>query len=185
MVALRMQDIRRLTVDEYHRLADTGAFANERVELIEGVIVAMNPQGGGHAFATSVLSRKLGAALPESLHVRTQMPLAIAPRSEPEPDVAVVPEQLVINAAPDNPSRALLVMEVCDSSKRRDRAKEALYAAAGIPEFWIIDLPARSVEVMTQPSGTTYAHHRVVKHGSLTSKTLPAFTVRLSSLFPR
>lgn len=142
---------KRWTREEYVRLAELGAFEGQRVELIAGEIIEhMSPQGEPHSAtivrAMHFLIRAFG---PESF-LRIQMPLAATPDAMPEPDLAIVAGKPGDSPAP--PNTALLVIEVADSSLAVDRGpKSSLYAAAGVPDYWIVDLPNRCIEVRRTP----------------------------------
>lgn len=144
-------------------MAETGILRpNDRVELIDGEILTMAPQKSPHATAVRLAEDALRAAFGKGFEVRPQLPLALGEMSEPEPDLAVVP------GAPrdyreGHPSTALLVVEVAESSLSFDYGvKKALYARAGIPEYWIVDLVARAVEVYRSPHGADYRDHRTL-----------------------
>ena len=164
MVSVNARDVRRITVDEYYQMADSGVFDDERVELLEGVLFSMNSQKTPHTHATSFLTRYLCTTLPMHLVVRVQMPLTLDNHSEPEPDLAVVTQESVVASEPYHPSTALLVIEVSDSTVRKDRGKGALYAAAGVPEYWLVNVRERCVEVLRTPSGRAYTHHLSLIH---------------------
>ncbi|HEY3352927.1 MAG TPA: Uma2 family endonuclease [Polyangia bacterium] len=148
------EKLRPLRRPEYDRLVALGCFEDERVELLRGVLVAMSPQGALHAEVIRRLVRLLAAALRDRGLLQVQSPLALGDDSEPEPDLAVVPPG---DYAEAHPSEALLVIEVADSSLRKDRAiKAGLYAAARIPEYWLVNLDERTVEVYRVPAAGAY-----------------------------
>lgn len=138
--------------EEYERLVALGLFhPEERLELVEGEIVRMTPQGSNHATAISLVENTLRAAFGSGFVVRVQMPLAFDPDSEPEPDLAVV-----VGAPRDyknaHPQTAVLVVEVADATLAYDRERKAeLYARAGIPEYWILNLVDRQLEAHRGP----------------------------------
>jgi Uma2 family endonuclease len=157
---------------EYERLVESGAFEDERVELLEGMLVTMTPQDAGHAYAVQRLAEVLLPALRGRAVARIQSPLAIGPDSEPEPDVAVVP---LGDYSTHHPTEAQLVVEVATTSVRRDRfVKGPLYARAGVPEYWIVDVASRTVHVCRTPAGAEFGE--VTVHG-------PDATLRVS-MFP-
>jgi Uma2 family endonuclease len=125
---------------EYERLVDLGIFVGERLELLDGLLVVREPQGSPHAAIVTQIGRVLASAFGAGWHPRLHAPLALDEESEPEPDVAVVagdPRDYVSA----HPSTAALVVEVADSSLRLDRRlKSGLYARAGLPEYWIVNL---------------------------------------------
>jgi Uma2 family endonuclease len=144
---------RRWTREEYEHLGELGVLGpEERVELIEGVIVEMPPQLGPHATGVCLANDALRAVLRIGFTIRIQLPLALGQYSEPEPDVAVVAGNPRDYAAA-HPTTALLVVEVSETTLRYDReAKGSLYAAAGIPEYWILNLVDRQLEMHRDPS---------------------------------
>jgi len=143
--------IHRLDVDTYNKIVASGALEGQRVELLDGVLVEMSPQSPAHA---KVIERLIDHFLAARLPLRVQMPIEVAPRSEPEPDLALLAEK---PAPTQHPRTALLVIEVAVNSQATDRdAKGVLYARAAIPTYWLIDVPARVVEVYTEPDESGY-----------------------------
>lgn len=145
--------IKRWTRQEYDRMAEAGILSqNDRVQLIDGDIVTMTPQNSPHASAIGKTERALERLFGINVWVRVQMPIIVDPDSEPEPDLAVVP------GTPDDyrdehPRSALLVVEVSDTTIALDRdRKRAIYARAGIQEYWIINLAERCFEVYRDPA---------------------------------
>ena len=124
---LLLESLRPLRRREYNCLVELGVFDEERVELLDGVLVSMNPQGAEHAEVTAFLAERLTVSLSGRARVRAHSPLSLSDESEPEPDIAVVPAGDYARA---HPTRALHLIEVADSSLRRDRElKAVLYAA--------------------------------------------------------
>ena len=157
--------LRPLKRAEYDRLVDLGVFADERIELLRGALVAMSPQKAPHAHATWWLHRHLERCLGDRAMVRGQLPLAISDDSEPEPDIVVVPMASYREA---HPTWAHLIVEVADSSLRKDRGvKREVYAEAGIPEYWIVNVVDRVIEVHRQPVGDAYAEIRALGRGAV------------------
>jgi Uma2 family endonuclease len=145
--------LRRWTRDEYERMVEVGVFPpGDRLELIDGEIVTMTPQGSGHATAVGLAEDVLRVVFQVGYHIRGQRPLALEPSSEPEPDIAVVPGSLR-DYRDAHPTTAILVVEVADTTLAYDRDhKGSLYACAGIPEYWIVNLPDQVVEVYRDPA---------------------------------
>jgi Uma2 family endonuclease len=136
-------------------MVELGLFADERIELLHGALVEMSPQNEAHANAVEWLTELLVPKLVGRARVRIQLPLALSEDSEPEPDVAVVSLQ---EARTGHPNSALLVIEVADTTLRKDRRIKAdLYAAAHIPEYWIVNLVDKLVTVHTNPLHGQYA----------------------------
>lgn len=149
---------RRFTRAEYERLIDLGVFQpGEPIELIGGELMVAEPQSAQHYTAIVKTARALQAALGPGWEVRTQGPIGLDDDSEPEPDIAVVP------GTPDDygrahPSRPALVVEVADSSLRTDREhKGSLYARAGLPDYWVLNLVDRVLEVYREPAADSAA----------------------------
>jgi Uma2 family endonuclease len=143
---------RRWTRDEYERLVETGVFEGEPLELIGGQLVVAEPQRAYHASAISRLEYAVRALLPPGWIVRTQLPIALDDESEPEPDLVVVPGRPG-DYQGAHPGRAALVVEVAESSLALDRGhKGSLYARAGLPDYWIVNLVDRVLEVYREPA---------------------------------
>lgn len=152
----------RLTVDDVERMVDSGILADDApVELLEGELVAVNPQGPAHATGRAVLGDLLRRAYAGAC-VRDQSPLRCGEFSLPEPDLAVVRGRAQ-DYATRHPrgDEALLVLEISRSSQNVDHAKAAVYAAAGVPEYWIVDLVARCITVHREPRDAEYVFQEV------------------------
>jgi Uma2 family endonuclease len=178
----------RVTVERYFSLVDEGVLdADDRVELLDGVIVAMAPQNPGHAGTIRRVARALRQAVGGRAEVSEDKPLVLAPLSAPEPDVAVVPID-PHDYLKAHPTTALLVVEVSDSSLPQDRLTKArIYAGAGIPEYWIVDLVHGRIEVFRapQPEARRYASKTVVEAGArLELVALPGAVVPTDDLLP-
>ena len=163
-----MIDLRKFSVDDYHKMAEAGLFAeNERVELLEGRIYAVTPVGRRHAAIVAKLIAFF-APLEERTVVWVQNPLQLPPYGEPEPDVALLRfrETFYEDEVP-KPGDVLLVIEVSDSTLRFDRhVKLPIYAEAGVPEFWIVDLVHNRTEVYREPAGGDYNLRDLVPFGT-------------------
>jgi Uma2 family endonuclease len=157
----RLRPLRRV---EYERLGEEGFFdEDDRVELLEGVIVQMSPRGTRHDGALERLNRLFVLALADRAAVRPQLAYAASDISEPEPDLAVVPRG---DHDREHPSQAFLLIEVADSSLAKDRRiKTRIYAAAAVPEYWVVDVNAGTIEVRTQPTGDGYGQLRTARPG--------------------
>ena len=177
------ETLRPLRRSDYDRMVELGLFEDERVELLHGMLVAMSPQDALHADVIGRLNRCLVPALLGRALVRVQAPLAVSDESEPEPDVAVVPEG---DYSAGHPQTALLVVEVAGSSLKKDRGVKArLYAAAGIPEYWLVDLERRVVEVRTRPTARRYGRLRTKRLGdTITLVELPGVALRIADFLP-
>ena len=165
---LRIRPLRRA---EYDRLVRLGVFEDEKIELLRGAMVEMSPQGSQHADCAAQLMQILVLRLRERAHVRAHSPFAASDDSEPEPDVAVYPPR---RYADGHPQTAYLLIEVADSSLKKDRGvKSEIYAEAAVPEYWIVDVVRGAVEVRTEPSDGHYT--RTMTYGRGERITLVAF----------
>lgn len=174
-------EIRLLRRREYLQLAELGLFdPDERIELLEGVIYQMSPIGRRHGISVTRLMRRLCEAIDAAWDVIPQSSYEATAWSMPEPDIAIAPRA---NKRPDD---ALLVIEVADSSLARDRYKARIYAQARVPEYWIINLRDRVVEVHTRPRSAAYGSVTVhAAGGRLTSSSFPQLTLVLDDdVFP-
>jgi Uma2 family endonuclease len=144
---------RRFTRAEYERLIDLGVFQpGEDIELIGGELMVAEPQGAPHYTAIRKTAKALEAALGPGWEVRTEGPIGLDDESEPEPDVAVVPGAPG-DYARAHPSRPALTVEVAESSLALDRQRKgSLYARAGLPDYWVLNLVDRVLEVYREPA---------------------------------
>ncbi len=144
---------RRWTRVEYEKLIDLGVFqSGEPIELIGGELMVAEPQGAAHYTAIWKVAKALEAAFGGGWVVRPQGPIGLDEESEPEPDVAVVP------GGPEDyrgahPSRPALTVEVAESTLGSDRERKgSLYARAGLPDYWILNLKDSVLEVYREPA---------------------------------
>jgi Uma2 family endonuclease len=178
---------RRFTLEEYERMIEIGLFReDERLELIEGELIVMPPQGEEHAGDIGILTQELVFAYGRAFTVRPQCPLRGAPNSMPEPDLAVVRGDAASYLA-RYPSGAdvVLLVEVAKTTLAYDRRKAALYAKMGVPEYWIVDVDGRRVEVRTGPTNGEYASTRIVGDGEELALPETSASLAIAALFPR
>ena len=159
----------RLTVAQYYQmLADGELHEDDRVELIEGELHWMSPINNPHAHAVRVLNRTLVLALGDRAVVDVQNPIHLDDGSEPQPDLYVARwRRDFYSAAHPTAADLVLVIEVADTSVRYDRLrKDPLYARAGIPEYWLVDLEHGTVDAYSDPQGGRYHRHAVHRRGA-------------------
>lgn len=150
---------RRVSVDDYHRMAEVGLLApEERVELVDGEIIDMAPMGSRHHSTVLRLSQRLHEAAAPSAQVSTQLPVRLAQHSEPEPDLALLrPRADFYAQALPSGTDCLLVIEVSDTTLAYDvRVKLPLYALHGVPEVWIVDLVHEQLHRHAEPAEGRY-----------------------------
>ena len=166
----------RFTVDEYYRMAETGILdEDDRVELIDGQILVMEPISPEHGGHTIALNRLFSSLVSDRAIIGVQNPIQIDEYNHPQPDVVLckLHDDLYKRNHP-KPSDILLIVEVAWTSAARDRRlKIPLYARAGILEFWLVDIPHRMLEVYTEPSDDSYDRVARLRAGS--SVRLTAF----------
>lgn len=183
----------RWTVDEFQRAYDLGVFGfDAKLELIEGEIVEKMSQKEPHAWSIQAVTEALRLVFPQGHSVRVQLPLVFTPHNKPEPDLAVV-----VGSFNDykrhHPTTAVLVVEISDSTLLTDQTtKAAVYARAGIPDYWIVNIPGRMLEVYHDPAampGQPLGHHyrsitRYGEDGIVSPLAAPESAVSVANLLP-
>ncbi|HJQ34382.1 MAG TPA: Uma2 family endonuclease [Pyrinomonadaceae bacterium] len=172
---------KQFNVEEYYRMAAAGILSEEdRVELIEGEIIRMNPIGSRHAACVGRLTRLFGRRAGDNAIVWVQNPVQINDYSEPVPDISLLRfrDDFYAQANPQ-PDDVLLIVEVSDSTVNYDRkVKVPLYARAGVPEMWLVNQPEDLIEVYSRPADGAYQETRLVRRGeSLTAASVPGLTL--------
>jgi Uma2 family endonuclease len=178
----------RWSLAEYRQIAEAGMFATKRVELIRGEIYEMSPMSWPHVVAKTKTAEALRDLFAGAAWVNEQGPMPVA-SSQPEPDVAVYPGQMTDYA--DHPFHPWLVVEIADSSLNYDlTTKLELYAEAGVPEYWVVNLVKRVVHVFRDPvelspGGYSYATNSIVpENGFVTSLQAANTTIPVVDLLP-
>ena len=158
----------RFTVDDFHRMGEAGILGeDDRVELVEGELVEMAPIGARHAAYLNELVRLVHERVGRRVIVQPQGPLGLSERTEVYPDLALLRwrEDHYVSTIP-TPRDTLLVVEVSDTTLAYDRdGKAPLYAAAGVPEVWIVDLAGSRIDVHRTPGPDGYAEIRAFGPG--------------------
>jgi Uma2 family endonuclease len=175
------------TLEEYHRLGETGFLTeDDRVELIEGELIRMPPIGSNHASVVDVLAEFfIRGLVSEFGQVRIQNPVVVAGRSEVQPDLVVAkPRPDRYRGSNPTADDVLLVVEVADSTLRFDRqVKLPLYAGAGVPEVWIVNLVAGAIDVFRRPNAGQYQENHLLKAGDQVSPAaFPDLTIAVSDI---
>lgn len=177
---------RRWNVDEYHRIIAAGILTpSDRVELLEGRIIEMVPQEPLHASTTSSFGNDF-VLFAGKAWVRQQLPITIAPDSEPEPDIAVVRiDRTRYRDRHPYPEDIYLLIEVSDSTLSYDRDHKAkVYARANIPEYWLVDVNQQQILVFRSPQKDTYQVKQVFEvKDAIAPVTFPDVVIELAKLF--
>lgn len=165
------------TVAEYNRMGEAGVFANgPRVELLGGEVVEMCPMGSRHAACVDKIANFLVTLCGGAAIIRVQNPIVLDDASEHEPDISLLRrrEDFYVSAHPE-PDDILLTIEVAETSLQFDRrVKAPLYAAAGVPRLWIVDLDAGAIDIYEEPSAEGYRRVRRASPGERLALPLPS-----------
>jgi Uma2 family endonuclease len=168
---------RLFDVDEYHRMGEAGILReDDRVELIDGEIVAMTPIGPRHNASVDRINRRLVTAVGEQAIVRVQGSVRLDRYQEPQPDFALLrPRSDFYASNLPGPADILLIIEISESSVGYDReVKARVYASAGVGEYWLLNLQHRSISRYTEPQGHSF--RQVQQYGpgdSIAPEALP------------
>jgi Uma2 family endonuclease len=142
----------KIDLAEYYAMDRRGEFAERRVELIDGEVIEKPMQSNFHALSIGKTQLSLMSLFGPIFWVRVQMTLDLLPHSAPDPDLAVIPGSIFSNRSTDNPTSALLVVEVSGTTLSSDRHRKAsLYAASRIRDYWIVNLEDRQLEIHRDP----------------------------------
>ncbi len=168
---------RLFTVEEFHRMGRAGVFSeDDRVELLDGEIVQMTPIGSRHAACVKRLIRLFDRAVGDRAIVAAQDPLQLGAHSEPQPDLMLLkPRSDFYGETHPTATDVFLLVEVADTSADTDReAKIPLYARFGVPEVWLVDVAADTIEVFRRPTSHGYDESRLLHRGEyLNPQTFP------------
>ena len=183
---MRVQLVRRLVnVSEYNRMLEVGILTeDDNVELIRGEIVEMSPIGSRHAACVNRIANLLPSMLFGKVIISTQNPVVLDDLSEPEPDIAILKmTEDYYDSQNPRPNDVLCLIEVADTTILQDREiKIPLYAEAGIPECWLIDLEKDSIEVYKNPSQGVYKNREIKLKGDNIYLAYLDITIQVSSI---
>lgn len=183
----------RWTSEQFYEMGEAGLFEGRPVVLIDGEILVMPPMSAPHHSVVSLVAEALSAAFGSGFFIREQAPFNVGSSTDPEPDVAVI-KGAIRDFSGQHPSDSALIVEVSKTTLNFDRREKAsLYAKAGIPEYWIVNLdnqPAH-LEVLrapqtdaTQPFGFGYADVKVYQAGEIVQPLSASEPVAVSALLP-
>ena len=182
----------RLTRARYDQIVDAGIFGPEdHVELLDGLLIAREPQGERHTIVLALVRAAIERAFGRGYWVREEKPVALDDLSAPEPDLVVVRGQPRDYLGRGHPSHPLLTVEVAVTSLALDRVRKgALYARAGIEDYWVVNLKADVLEIYREPVRTPdgewkYDSLRLLKRGAVvTPLAAPRARIRVAALLP-
>ncbi|MEQ9234533.1 Uma2 family endonuclease [Coleofasciculus sp. E2-BRE-01] len=172
------------TIDEYHRMIAAGILEDRRVELLQGEIIEMSPEGEPHAYFSSEAGEYLMRRLSDRAMVRLAKPITLPNNSEPEPDIAIVQrlgrEYLEHHPYPDN---IFWLIEYSESSLEKDlEIKRKIYAQVGISEYWVINLKRRQLIVFRDPQDGEYASRSTLTGGRIYPLAFPDISISVDSI---
>ncbi|MGG6240347.1 Uma2 family endonuclease [Nodosilinea sp. AN01ver1] len=177
--------IAKWTLEDYHQMIAAGILSDRRVELLNGEIIEMSPEGEPHAYYASTVGDYLRTLLGEQAQIRESHPITIpATQSEPEPDLAIVQplgrEYLQHHPYPEN---VFWLIEFSDTSLQKDLEPKAnAYAAAGISEYWVINLQRMELVVMHDPANGLYQSQTKLREGNIAPIAFPNVPVSVRRL---
>ncbi len=184
-----LAEIRLITVQEYHKMAEAGIFApDERIELIGGQIIKMAAKGTAHSSAKGRTEKLFERLLAGIAWTRIQEPIRLNNYSEPEPDVAVVKlDPLDYADHHPTPLEVYLVIEVADSSLRTDcEFKANAYACSSIADYWVLDVLERKLHIFREPGQDRYQSEVVLaEDASATPLHFPEVRIEVKDLLPK
>ncbi len=173
------------TVDDYHRMIEAGILAERSVELLAGEICAVAPEGTPHTFRSISLFKRFTKAFGEQAEVRDAHPITLSD-SEPEPDIAVVKGTFEdYEYRQPTAEDVLLIVEIAHSSLDKDiNQKRLIYAAAGIQDYWVLDLKNARLLVFREPQDGDYQLKTELQQGTLSPLAFPDVSFAVSQLLP-
>jgi len=179
-----MKTLVKWTVSDYHRLIETGILSNRQVELLQGELVEMPPEGPIHSYVTEGGVHYLRSLFQGLAVVREAHPITLAD-SEPQPDVAIVqpPRQRYLQHHP-YPQDFFLLIEISKSTLDYDlNDKRKTYALAGIPEYWVVNLKANQIHVFRHPQEADYVETLIITQGTIFPFAFPTIEVSINRFF--
>ena len=177
--------IAKWTIEQYHELVTTGILDDRRVELLDGDIVEMAPEGMPHAVFCGKAVKYLRNLLGDSAEIRETHPITLPNNSEPEPDVAIVrsPDTQYLAHHP-YPEDVFWLIEYSDSTLAKDlNAKQSIYAQAGILEYWVVNLQASELVVFREAGNDGYQTETKLTSGSISPVSFSDIEVEVRRLF--
>ncbi|MDJ0593264.1 MAG: Uma2 family endonuclease [Pleurocapsa sp. MO_226.B13] len=172
------------TIDEYHSMIEAGLLDNRQVELLEGEIVEMSPEGEDHAYFSSEAADYLRKILGDRATIRSGKPITLPDRSEPEADLAIVKKlgREYLAHHPD-PEDIFWLIEYSNSSLDKDlNVKTKIYASVGIEEYWVVNLRKRQLIVFRNPQETEYANKSTLSAGIIYPEKLPDVAIEVMAI---
>jgi Uma2 family endonuclease len=181
-----MTTLAKWSIDDYHRMIESGVLNNRSVELLAGEIIEMSPEGPLHRFTNDTVAEYLRELLRGQAKVFEAHPITLN-NSEPEPDIAVVrlPNSNYLTHHP-YPEDIYWIIEISNTTLEEDLGrKKIIYAHAGINEYWVINLKTTEIIIFRKPSGDDYKTKFTVNKGSITPTAFPNIQIEIDTLLRR
>ena len=172
------------TVDEFHRLGELGLFEGRQAMLIDGTILEEGPMNPPYAIALELATEALRTIFGTGWRMRSQLPILFGQATDPQPDFAFLRGSA--RDTGEHPTNAELIVKISDTSLKYDSTDKAdRYAAAGLPEYWVLDLNGRQLLVFRDPSANGYGTKTTVAaDGSIAPLAMPGSVVKVADLLP-
>jgi Uma2 family endonuclease len=173
------------SLDDYHQMIASGLLDDRSLELINGEIIEMSPEGVAHSFYCRGTAKYLRSILGERAEISEAHPITLPDDSEPEPDIAIVktPDTLYQNRHP-LPADIFWLIEIANSTLAKDLGvKKDLYAQAGIPEYWVMNLQTSELVVFRDIIANEYRSAVCLSSGNISPKAFPEISIEILGLF--
>jgi Uma2 family endonuclease len=173
------------TLDRYHQAVEAGVFDAQPVELLKGKLIVMSPEGEPHTYFSDRLSKVLQRLLGNRAQVREAKPIILPNDSQPEPDIAVVyPLDTVYLEHHPYPENIFWLIEYSNTTLNKDlTTKKDIYAEAGIPEYWVVNLKDLRLIVFRDLTPKGYQTKLTLTEGTIAPIAFPDVRVEVKRLF--
>jgi Uma2 family endonuclease len=173
------------SLDDYHQMIASGLLDNRSLELINGEIIQMSPEGVAHSFYCRGTAKYLRSILGERAEISEAHPITLPNDSEPEPDIAILrtPDTLYQNRHP-LPADIFWLIEIASSTLAKDLGvKKDIYAQAGIPEYWVMNLQTLELVIFKDLLGDEYRSKVCLSSGNISPLAFPEISIEIARLF--
>jgi Uma2 family endonuclease len=175
----------RWTITRYHKAVEAGIFEGQPLELLDGDLIEISPEGIPHAGISSDAADYLREMLGSQVKVREAKPITLPNDSEPEPDIAIVKPLGNLYKTDRHPKvdDIFWVIEYANTSLEKDlQFKDKIYAQAGIVEYWVVNLKTQALVVFRNPMDGEYQSQETMASGTVSAKSFPAVQLRVERL---
>lgn len=173
------------SLDDYHQMIESGLLDDRSLELINGEIIQMSPEGVAHSFHCRGTAKYLRLILGDRAEISEAHPITLANDSEPEPDIAILktPDTLYQTRHP-LPNDIFWLIEIANSTLVKDLGvKRKLYAQAGIPEYWVMNLQSSELVIFRNLVASEYQSETCLSSGTISPWAFPDISIEISRLF--